>query len=117
MKVSYVEGVASHNGPESCGVVREDSVEALTGEGTGWVLSREIDTLLRKQQVLRGADVLGIYGRQHRVHRSRKVCLDCARSKTPCMYGSTLYGNREIPRLSAEGSSVDRIGKPKGERQ
>lgn len=116
MKVSYVEGVASHNGPESCGVVREDGVEALTGEGTGWVWSREIDTLLRKQQVLRGADVLGIYGRQYRVHRSRKVCSDLARSKTPCMYGSTLYGNREIPRLSAEESSADRMGKPKGER-
>jgi hypothetical protein len=43
VKVSYVEGVASHNGPESCGVVREDGVEALTGECTGWVLSREIN--------------------------------------------------------------------------
>ena len=117
MKVSYVEGVANHNGPESCGVVREDGVEALTGEGTGWVLSREIDSLLRKPQVLRGADVLGIYGWQHWVHRSRKVCSDHARSKTPCMYGSTLYGNREIPRLSAEERTADRIGKPKGERQ
>jgi hypothetical protein len=81
VKVSYVEGVASHDDPESCGVVREDGVEALTGEGAGWVLSREIDTLLRKQQALRGADVLGIDGRQHRVHRSRKVCSDLARSQ------------------------------------
>ena len=117
MKVSYVEGVASHNGPESCGVVREDDVEALTGEGTGWVLSREIDPLLRNQQVLRGADVLGIDGRQHRVHRLRKVCSNLARSKTPCMCGSTLYGNREIPRLSAKERVADRVGKPKGERQ
>jgi hypothetical protein len=117
VKVSYVEGVASHNGPESCGVVREDGVEALTGEGTGWVLSREIDPLLRKQQVLRGADVLGIDGRQHRVHHFRKVCSDLARSKTPCMCGNTLCGNREIPRLSAEERTADRVGKPKGERQ
>jgi RNA-directed DNA polymerase len=117
VKVSHVEGVASHNGPESCGVVREDGVEALTGVGTGWVLSREIHPWLRKQLVLRGADVLGIDGRQHRAHRSRKVCSDPARSKTPCMYGSTLYGNREIPRLSAEERAADRIGKPKGERQ
>lgn len=117
MKVSDVEGIANHNVPESCGVVREDGVEALTGESTGWVLSREIDPLLRKQQVLWGADVLGIDGWQHRVHRSRKVCSDPARSKTPCMCGNTLYGNREIPRLSAEERTADRAGKPKGERQ
>jgi RNA-directed DNA polymerase len=117
VKVSCVEGVASHNGPESCGVVREDGVEALTGGGTGWVLSREMHSLLRKQQVLRGADVLGTDGRQHRVHRPRKVCSDHARSKTPCMCGSTLYGNREIPRLSVAERVADRIGKPKGERQ
>ena len=117
MKVSYVEGIANYNDPESCGAVREDGVEALTGEGTGWVLSREIDPLLRKQQVLRGADVLGIDGRQHRVHRSRKGCSGLARSQTPRMCGSTLYGNREIPRLSAEERAADRVGKPKGERQ
>jgi hypothetical protein len=52
MKVSYVEGVASHNGPESCGTAREGGVEALAGGRTGRVLSREIHALLRKQQVL-----------------------------------------------------------------
>jgi len=41
MKESYVEGVASHNGPESCGGDREVAVEALTGESVGQVLSRE----------------------------------------------------------------------------
>jgi hypothetical protein len=53
MKVSYVEGVAIHNGPELCGAAREGGVEALTGERIGRVLSREIHALLRKQQVLR----------------------------------------------------------------
>ena len=41
MKESYSEGLAIHTGPESCGVVREDDVEALTGEGAGRVFSRE----------------------------------------------------------------------------
>src|SRR5215469_17009404 len=59
MKVSYVEGLANHNGPESCGVAREGGVEALTGGRTGRVLSREIHALLRKQQVLRDADAVG----------------------------------------------------------
>jgi hypothetical protein len=42
MKVSYVEGLATHNGPESCVGVREDEGKALTGERAGRVLSREI---------------------------------------------------------------------------
>jgi hypothetical protein len=116
MKVSYVEGVGDHNGPESCGAVREGSVEALTGERTGRVLSREIYALLRKQQVLRDADALEIVGRQHQV-RQRKVYQDPARSETPCMYASTLFGNREIPRPSAEERTADRVGKSKDVRR
>jgi|SRR5271167_2019902 len=91
MKVSYVEGRANHNGPESCGAAREGGVEALTGERTGRVLSREIDALLRKRQVLRDADAVEVSGRQHWVHRHRQVPpdparSDPARSQTPCMY-------------------------------
>ena len=41
MKVSYDQGVASQVGPESCGGIREDVVEALTGESAGRVLSLE----------------------------------------------------------------------------
>src|SRR6266576_361126 len=62
MKVSYVEGVANHNGPESCGAAREGGVEALAGGRAGRVWSREIHALLRKQQVLR--DAVGT-GRSH----------------------------------------------------
>jgi hypothetical protein len=113
MKVSYVEGVANHNGPESCGAAREGDVEALTGERTGRAWSREIYALSRKRQVLRDADALENVGRQHWVHRHRKVCQDPARSETPCMYASTLLGNREIPRLSAGERTADRVGKSK----
>src|SRR5262249_54770294 len=113
MKVSYVEGRANHNGPESCGAAREGGVEALTGERTGRVLSREMNALLRKQQVLRDADAVKVSGRPCRVHRHRKAHQDSARSETPCMYGSTLRGNREIPRLPAAESAAGRIGKSK----
>ena len=41
MKESYVKGLAAHGGPESCGGVREDTVEALTGVRAGRVFSRE----------------------------------------------------------------------------
>jgi hypothetical protein len=56
-------------------------------------------------------------GRQHRVHRHRKVYQDPARSETPCRYASALLGNREIPRLSAEERTADRIGKSKDVRR
>ena len=62
MKVPYVEGVASHNGPESCGGDREVTAEALTGESVGQVLSRENESL-------RGADDFLKIGRQHVSHR------------------------------------------------
>ena len=41
MRVSYGEGVASHTGPESCGCVGNDAIEALTGVRAGWVSSLE----------------------------------------------------------------------------
>jgi hypothetical protein len=117
VKVSHVEGIANHDGLESCGAARKDGDEALTEEHAGWVLSRENMTLLHKQQALQGADALEISGRQHRVHRYRKVRLDPARSETPSKHGTTLRGNREIPRSSAGESPADRIGKPKGIRR
>ena len=117
MKVSDVESVASYNGLESCGATRKDGVEALTEERAGWVLSRENMTLLCKQQALQGADALEISGRQHWVYRYRKVHQDPARSKTPSMHGTTLRGNREIPRLSAGERTADRVGKSKDVRR
>lgn len=42
MKVQHRKGIANHPGPESCGGDREVVVEALTGEGAGQPLSREI---------------------------------------------------------------------------
>ena len=60
MKASYVEGLANHNGPESCGASREGGVEALAGGRIGRVVSREIHSRLRKQQVLRDADAVEV---------------------------------------------------------
>src|SRR5215469_5311435 len=63
MKDSYVESIASNNGPESCGAACKGNVEALTGGRTGRVSSREVYALPRKRQVLRGADVVVVDGR------------------------------------------------------
>ena len=97
MKESYVEGVAAHNGPESCGVAREGGVEALAGETAGWVLSREMLNV-------RGADAVEKSGRQHGGHRHGEVHAGPARSETPCTsghhpHGNRPHGNREVPGL------------------
>ena len=79
MQKSHECEVATHIGPESCGAARKDSVEALTGERAGRVLSRV-------RNLLRDADAVGGSGRLHRVHRYREVYLSPARSETPCTY-------------------------------
>ena len=114
MKVRNVEGVAIHNGPESCVGAGNCADEALTGERAGWVSSREIHASLREQRVHRDADALEVGGRQHWVRRECKARRDPARSETPSMFGSTTCGNREIPCLPVAKGAAGRIGKPKG---
>ena len=88
MEESHVEGVATHDDPESCTDVREDAGEALTGARSGRVLSREMH--------LQDADAVMRGGRQHRQRRNRETPSSPARSETPCTYGTYLRENREI---------------------
>jgi len=110
MKESYECDVATHIGPESCGAAREGGVEALTRERAGRVFSRV-------RQTLRDADSVGGSGRPHPVHRYREVQRSPARSQTPCTYGSTSNGNREIPGTPRAAVALGRIGKSKDVRR
>ena len=110
MKESYECEVATHIGPESCGAAREGGVEALTRERAGRVFSRV-------SQTLRDADAVGESGRPHPVHRYREVRRSPARSQTPCTYGSTSFGNREIPSSPRAAVALGRIGKSKDARR
>jgi hypothetical protein len=110
MKESYECEVATHIGPESCGAAREGGDEALTGERAGRVCSRV-------RMKLRDADAVGDSGRPHPAHRYREVHQSPARSKTPCTYGITSRGNREIPSLPRAAVAVGRIGKSKDVRR
>ena len=110
MKGSYECDVATHIGPESCGAAREGGVEALTRECAGRVFSRV-------RTILRDADAVGESGRPHPVHRNREVCQSPARSQTPCTYGSTSNGNREIPSSPRAAVALGRIGKSKDARR
>jgi len=110
MEESYSEGLASHTGPESCIGARKSSDEALTGVRAGRVLSREIDPPPRGG-LLRDADAVNPSGRRNLRYREGEISQGPARSETPCMYGRTSCGNREIPLSSAIARYADRIGK------
>jgi hypothetical protein len=104
MKVRNIEGVATHNGPESCVGTGNGDGEALTGERAGRVLSREM------HDPLRGADAVEEGGRPHATRRQREARRDPARSETLCMHGSTAFGNREISQSPVATSAAGRIG-------
>ena len=110
MQKSYESGVATHIGLESCGAAREGGVEALTGERAGRVFSRV-------RELLRDADAVGECGRPLLVRRYREVCQSPARSETPCTYGDTSRGNREIPSPPRAAVAVGRVGKSKDVRR
>ena len=106
MGVLHVEGLASHNGPESCVGSREGSGEALTGEDAGRVSSLEM-------LMVQGADAVEKSGRQHETvrHGERRPAL--RGPETSRTRGSHLHGNREIHWLANPDSSswMVRIGK------
>ena len=111
MRVSHSQGLANQADPKSCAQQSNLLGEALTGERTGRVSSRE----MRK---LRSADGLGNLGRQHRTHRQREMGAGSARSKTPHMSGNALHGNRESRSLPAAAERVaGRDGKSKDARR
>lgn len=109
MKESYIEGVATHDDPESCAPAREGMGEALTGARAGRVLSREMQ--------FRDADAVIPGGRQHRHPRYCERMRSPARSETPCTYGTYLRENREICGPLGEKLSPGRAGKAEAESQ
>jgi hypothetical protein len=96
MRTPYIEGVATHSGPESCVGDPRGRSEALTGVRAGWVIEP-------RNRIVRGADALIVSGRQHRRGRYRESSLDPARSKSLCMHGVPMRENREVPLIARRG--------------
>jgi hypothetical protein len=94
MQELYIEGLAIHDGPESCVGAREGAGEALTGVRAG----RAIEP---RNHHLRGADAVSRGGRPHRRQRHRELTGDPARSENLRMRGISMRENREIPRPPA----------------
>ena len=109
MEISNVNGLASHNGLESCVGWREPSGEALTEESAGRVLSRENESV-------RDADPVRRRGRRQPTCRFGKAERYPARSEAPGMHGSNLRENREILR-PPKPARLGRIEKSKDVRR
>ena len=94
MEELYVEGLATHDGPESCVDVPRGRGEALTGARAG----RAIEP---RNEAHRGAHAVRNGGRQHRWRRYRESPVGPAWSENQGMYGTSKRENREIPRSPA----------------
>ena len=110
MKESYGEGLATHNGPESCGDSRKGMAEALIGVRAGRVLSRE-------RSLVRDADAVRRSGRQHRACREREIRPGPAWSQTPRMCRNTSHENREVLGSPAADGAAGRDGKSEDTRR
>jgi hypothetical protein len=88
MQEPYIEGIANHDGPESCVVTREGSVEALTGVRAG----RAIEP---RNQSNRGAGVVWKAEGNTAGGAMRKLPAGPARWKNLSMHRSSMRENRE----------------------
>ena len=106
MEEPYIEGVATHDGPESCVGFREEVGEALPGARIGWDIEP-------RNHIDRSADAVDEGGKQHRLARHRKLQPDSARSKTLCMCRTSMRENREIHGFPVSDGEAGRCGKAK----
>lgn len=107
MRESDIEGLASHDGPESCGCIRKSASEALTGVRPG----RDIEP---RNQPAQSADAVMSSGRPHGAQRDGELRADSARSKTPSMSGNSMRENRESQPLPSTEGVEGRRGKAEG---
>lgn len=105
MKELHVEGVATHDDPESCIGAREDAGEAFDRGTCG-------PGIEPRNQAIQGADAVIRGGRQHVRYRQREVVGDPARSQTPCTHGTSLRENREVFELLGVVVRRDASGRP-----
>ena len=89
MKKLHVEGVATRNDPESCGLPREGCAEALTGASVG--------AAIEPRKYIPEADPVSVVGRQHGTNRHREDRSIPAGSENQRTSRTSKHENREIP--------------------
>lgn len=106
MKEPYIEGLATHDDPESCGCIPQGSSRSVDRGTCGL----GIEPRNRSSQ---GADGVTLTGRRNEQAQERESLLDPARSETPRTHGSLRTRNWEILGSPAEDGTAGRIGKAK----
>lgn len=119
MKELYIEDLASHDGPESCAVVREGEGEALTGVRAGSVLSRVIKGfgVLTSLSGTEGKIVGRVMASGRRTPRGRRpgACTQVSRRENreiPCSPVPVV----DAPSWMVRGVACRRGAGPRGER-
>ena len=87
---SHIEGLATHDDPESCRDAREGMAEALTGVHAGRVLSREIEFNSQVPRLFLGSKATPATSELARCGRTWR-----GQREAPSMRGSTARENRE----------------------
>ena len=120
MRVPYDEGLATHIGPESCACSCKAVSEALTGESTGQVLSRERSRILGRRRCLTNRKTKQNTPLSQGVFWSR-VVLDPVHvrklsAREPGDPMSGLGGWRQGPRCESQGRTAAMNGRGKSDR-
>ena len=110
MKESHDEGLATHGGPESCGVSRKGRAEALTGVRAGRAIEprKKLSPGCRRTRNMRKA-ALG-------ASPARDASGSCA-VEDPGTYGNTSHENREVLGSPVTDGVAGRVGKSKDARR
>jgi RNA-directed DNA polymerase len=104
MKVQHGEEVANHSDPESCGVAREGTTEALAGD-TG-------RPAIEPRNQHSGTPTLLTEAEGNTLHGANcKSCDGPTRSETLCMLGRLSNGSSEISSVSTAEGRVEGVGK------
>lgn len=104
MKEPYIEGVATHDGPESCGCILQRSARSVDRGSCGLGIEP-------RKQAEPGADGVIRTGRPHERTQESECPLDPAWSETPRTQGRFLHGNWEILVSPVADGAAGRIGK------
>jgi hypothetical protein len=107
VRVLYDEDVASHIDPESCDAVHEGRYRSVDRGACRPAIEP-------RQPVQRSADVFELHGRQYGRGRDREPSSGLRVVEDPGMHGSSLLGNREISRLTAQRIGRPASGRPEG---
>jgi hypothetical protein len=102
MQEPHIEGLATHDDPESDVAARKGGGDALSGARTGAVLSREIR---HSRAPTLSSEAEGHIGQE----RQREFLTSPARSETRRTYGHVLHENRESPHSPVARGAAGRV--------